>query len=164
VAACRAIHFQGTVCLAVGAKRGLLPGIYWLNLDEPDLPFGLMIEHTNFHREAAYPPAIFYLASYVQSKDDPLMTMPAEEVERRYLTALAERFGLRRDEVLWSRLTRDPATAVVYGVGSMARVPKMETPVPGLTWAGLAHAYPERSINRSVVLGYEAADRLLLGA
>jgi protoporphyrinogen oxidase len=161
--ACRAIPFQGTVCLAVGAKRGVLPGIYWLNLDEPGLPFGLLIEHTNFYRHQAYPPAIFYLAAYVQSPDDPLMTMSPGEVEGLWLSAFAERFGLRRDEILWSRLTRDAATAVVYTTGSMSRIPSMETPLPGLTWAGLAHAFPERSVNRSVELGYQAAD-LAIGA
>jgi|GEM_PF-448608 len=55
--------YQGTTCLLLGLKRRLLDGIYWLNLEE-GLPFGAVIEHTNFVPPSEYGCHLVYLVTY----------------------------------------------------------------------------------------------------
>lgn len=41
------IKYQGTACIPFGLKEKTMKNIYWLNI-KGDMPFGAVIEHTNF--------------------------------------------------------------------------------------------------------------------
>lgn len=159
------IDFQGAVCAVVTMEESLTD-TYWLNISE-DVPFGALIEHTNFVPPEQYGgDHLMYVASYIQSREERLWQASDEEVRELWLEAIADLFPeFDRDSVTQFRLSRNPRVAPVYERGYL------ETVVPydlgdavgnGVYYAGMASRaqYPERSLNGGVVAGFECADRI----
>jgi protoporphyrinogen oxidase len=148
----RSIAYQGTVCALFSLKRSLGP-IYWMNIQSRRLPFGVLIEHTNFYRHPAYDGHLVYAAAYVQERTDPIWERSDEEVVGAYLAGLRDQFGIREEEVNWWRLIRLQDSAPIYRTGFLENVPPAETPTRNLFLAGMLRSYPERSINDSIRQG-----------
>ncbi|MCQ1534306.1 NAD(P)/FAD-dependent oxidoreductase [Methanosarcina sp. KYL-1] len=160
----RGIRYQGTACALLGLDRGLMQdGTYWLNI-KADVPFGAVIEHTNFLPFEDYGEHLVYLASYFQNEKDPLWVQKEEEVLDSYLSGLEKIFpAFSRKEVRWKKLFRRLDTAPVYEQGYLEKVLPAAPGPRGLYLAGMfsPENYPERSINGSVKAGFECA-RLLM--
>ena len=156
-----AIHYQGTCCALLGMSKPLMTdGTYWLNI-KADVPFGALIEHTNFMPASDYAGEhLLYIASYFQDHDDPLYTQSEEEVIGMFLDGLEKLYpDFDRSAVIWWELGRDALTAPVYETGYAERILPYKTGVDGLYVAGMFSEanYPERSMNGSVRAGYEVA-------
>ena len=66
--------------LILGLDRPLVPGVYWLNINDRDLPFLALVEHTNFLPPADYGGLhLVYLGNYLPM-DHPLFGQSDEEV------------------------------------------------------------------------------------
>lgn len=159
------IDFQGAVCAVVTMDESLTD-TYWLNIKD-DVPFGALIEHTNFVSPETYGgDHLLYVASYIQSREDRLWQASDAEVEQLWLDGIADLFPtFDREAVSQFRLSRNPRAAPVYERGYL------DTVVPydlhdavgdGVHYAGMASRaqYPERSLNGGVVAGFECADRI----
>jgi len=160
-----AIHYQGTCCALLGMAKPLMTdGTYWLNI-KADVPFGALIEHTNFMPPSDYAGEhLLYIASYFQDHDDPLYTRSEEEVIEMFLDGVEKLYPeFDRSVVLWWELGRDALTAPVYETGYAERILPYKTGVDGLYLAGMFSEanYPERSMNGSVRAGYEASDAVV---
>ena len=136
---------------------------YWTNVPESELPFIGLIEHSNFIEPERYGGRRFmYVANYVEP-GDPLLELDADELIARYEP------GLRRVNPQFSRdwirerwLHSEPAAQPVVTTGYPARMPPLQTPVPGLVLANTTQIYPEdRGTNYSVRLGGDAAEAVL---
>ncbi|AUV83070.1 protoporphyrinogen oxidase [Salinigranum rubrum] len=158
------IDFQGAVC-AVVTMDAPLTDTYWLNIAH-DAPFGALIEHTNFVSPDRYGGQhLLYVASYIQSSDEPLWQASDEEIEEQWLSHLEEMFpDFSRDSVTRFRLARNPRAAPVYERGYLEKVVPYDLSevAEGLYYAGMASRaqYPERSLNGGIVAGFECADRI----
>lgn len=159
------IDFQGAVCAVVTMDESLTD-TYWLNISE-DVPFGALIEHTNFVSPERYGGEhLMYVASYIQSREERLWRASDEDVRELWLESIADLFpDFDREAVTQFRISRNPRVAPVYERGYL------ETVVPydlgdavgeGIYYAGMASRaqYPERSLNGGVVAGFECADRI----
>jgi protoporphyrinogen oxidase len=160
-----AIHYQGTCCALFGMSKPLMTdGTYWLNIKD-DVPFGALIEHTNFMPAPDYAGEhLLYIASYFQDHDDPLYTRSKDEVIEMFLTGLEKLYpDFDRSAVLWWKLGRDALTAPVYETGYAEQILPYKTGVDGLYLSGMFSEanYPERSMNGSIRAGYEAADAVV---
>ena len=160
----QSIRYQGTVCVLIGLDRGLMKdGNYWLNI-KADVPFGAVIEHTNFMPFEDYGEHLVYVTSYFQDKNDPLWLNNEEEVLDSYLKGLETMFPdfIRRD-VHWAKLFRRMDTAPVYEQGYLQKVLPFAPGLSGLYLAGMFSPtnYPERSMNGSVKAGFESANTLV---
>lgn len=154
------LKYQGTACALLGLKSKILEDIYWLNI-KGDVPFGAIIEHTNFLPLSEYGEHLMYIASYFQEPGDPLLRLPEEEVIELFLRGIKKLFpDFNRDDLKWWRLARDLETAPIYEKGYGARVIPYTTPIKGLYLAGMFSRpnYPERSMNGSIRAGFECAD------
>ena len=60
-------------------KRLMTDGNYWLNI-KADVPFGAVIEHTNFMPVEDYGERLVYITSYFQDEKDTLWAQTEEEV------------------------------------------------------------------------------------
>jgi len=70
--------------------------IYWLNIKE-DVPFGAVIEHTNFIPETDYGEGLMYVTTYFQNMESVLWKSRDEEVIESYLNGLEKLFpGFRK--------------------------------------------------------------------
>ncbi|NUE01100.1 NAD(P)/FAD-dependent oxidoreductase [Halorubraceae archaeon YAN] len=160
-----AIDFQGAVC-AVVTMDGPLTDTYWLNIAD-DAPFGALIEHTNFVSPDRYGgDHLLYIASYIQSYDEPLWQMTDSEVESVWLSHIETLFPqFDQTSVQSVQIARNPRAAPVYERGYRELIVPYdlgEDIAPGVYYAGMAsHAqYPERSLNGGIVAGFECADRI----
>lgn len=160
----QSIRYQGTACALIGLDRGLMKdGNYWLNI-KADVPFGAVIEHTNFMPFEDYGEHLVYVTSYFQDENDPLWLNNEEEVLDSYLKGLEKMFPdfIRRD-VHWAKLFRRMDTAPVYEQGYLQKVLPFAPGLSGLYLAGMFSPtnYPERSMNGSVKAGFESANTLV---
>jgi protoporphyrinogen oxidase len=158
------IQYQGTCCALLGLSKPLIKdGIYWLNINA-DVPFGALIEHTNFLSANDYSGEhLLYIASYFQNTEDPLYTGTPEDVMEMFLKGLEKLYpDFEREAVVWWKLLRDAQTAPVYETGYADKILPYSTNIHGLYLAGMFSEanYPERSMNGSIKAGYEAAAAL----
>jgi protoporphyrinogen oxidase len=160
----KSIRYQGTACALIGLDRGLMKdGNYWLNI-KADVPFGAVIEHTNFLPFEDYGENLVYVTSYFQDKKSPLWTQKEEKLLDSYLKGLEKMFPeFSRKNVRWTRLYRRIDTAPVYEQGYLEKVLPFAAGPSGLYLAGMFSSsnYPERSMNGSVKAGFESAELLL---
>jgi protoporphyrinogen oxidase len=154
------VRYQGTICMLLALKRSLTK-IYWLNIGDADVPFGILLEHNNLYDNPAYGHRLVYVANYIQGPEEKMWSLSDEEIFELYLAGLGKLFGLRREEVAWWRLSRTLYSAPLYRVGFLRDKLPVKTEVPGLYTAGMFNSYPERSINDSLRLGFETAAHIL---
>jgi protoporphyrinogen oxidase len=154
------IRYQGTACALVGLDKRLMgDGNYWLNI-KADVPFGAVIEHTNFMPVEDYGEHLVYITSYFQEEKDFHCVQKEEEVLESYLRGLEKMFpDFSRADIHWAKLFRRMDTAPVYEQGYLQRVLPFDVCLSGLYLAGMFSPtnYPERSMNGSVKAGFEAA-------
>ena len=153
------INYQGTACALFGLKSEVMDDVYWLNIKD-SVPFGAVIEHTNFIPSSDYGEHLMYVTSYFQNPESILWKSNDEKVIELYLAGLEKLFPGFRNNVKWWHLRRDVDTAPVYEVGYSKKVMPYQTKIKGLYLAGMFSDanYPERSMNGSVVAGFRCAE------
>ena len=127
------------------------------------MPFGGVIEHTNFIPKEEYGGRhVVYISNYVLP-DDPKWKKPDDALWAEYLPAL-KRINPAFDEswILKKQIGRAEYAQPIVVPGYSKLLPPLETPVPGLWSACMAQIYPEdRGQNYAVRIGREAADAIL---
>jgi protoporphyrinogen oxidase len=156
------ISYQGTACALFGLTEKIMDDVYWLNIKE-DVPFGAVIEHTNFIPVSDYGEHLMYVTSYFQNPDSILWKSSDDGVIELYQNGLEKLFPGFRKKVKWWRLRRDIDTAPVYEVGYGKKVLSYRTNINGLYLAGMFSEanYPERSMNGSIKAGFECSDAMV---
>ncbi|MFQ6137005.1 MAG: FAD-dependent oxidoreductase, partial [Candidatus Hydrothermarchaeales archaeon] len=159
----RNIKYQRTICALFGLDEKLLDGVYWLNIKSETLPFGAIIEHTNFHNIPEYGgDHIVYAVSYVQHGKDELWRKSDEEVISTFVEGLREAFPkFRKSSIRWWKLAKGVYTAPIYKRGYLKDIGEIKSPIEGLHITGMFMMYPERSMNESLKSGLEAAKEVM---
>jgi protoporphyrinogen oxidase len=153
------INYQGTACVLFGLTERVMDDVYWLNI-KGDVPFGAVIEHTNFIPASDYGEHLMYVTSYFQNSGSLLWKSSEEGVIELYLAGLEKLFPGFRKKMKWWRLRRDVETAPVYETGYVKKLLPYETTIKGLYLAGMFSEanYPERSMNGSIRAGFKCAE------
>ncbi|EHQ36643.1 NAD(P)/FAD-dependent oxidoreductase [Methanoplanus limicola] len=148
-----AVPYQGAACVTIGMTRDVLDGIYWVNVRDK-APYGAVIGHTNFVNKERYGEHIVYLASYFSE-------MPGPDIKDIMVKDFCSRFGVKDSEINWSIIKTEPYAGPVYVTGYRDLIP--EKSYGRLYPAGMFSEsnYPERSMEGSVVAGYDAAKRIM---
>jgi protoporphyrinogen oxidase len=150
------------LCMVLELDRSLTP-YYWLNIADPEIPFGGLIEHTNFIPAERYGGRrILYISKYMMP-DDPLYQMSRQQLLQHYLPGL-RRINPELDPswVLDSHLFRADYAQPVVTVGYRRLIPDFRTPVPGLYLTSMGQIYPEdRGQNYAIAYGDKVARCLL---
>jgi protoporphyrinogen oxidase len=153
----------GAHVLILGLDRQLLPGVYWLNINDRDLPFLALVEHTNFLPASDYGGVhLVYLGNYLPM-DHPLFGQSDADVLGRFLPAVARiRPGFDPSWVTQHWVFRAPFAQPIVTTTYLDSLPPHRTPLPGVYLANMAHVYPQdRGQNYSLRLGERMA-RLML--
>jgi protoporphyrinogen oxidase len=145
------VPYQGAACMVLALKRDVAKGIYWLNINDP-APYGAVVSHTNFAPHNWYGEHLVYLASYFSGEPDP-------HLKEKMLSDFCNKFSVKSEEILWSRIAIDNQAGPLYLTGYRKNL--FEPVVPGLFLAGMfsPENYPERSIEGSI----KAARRVVEG-
>jgi len=155
-------HF-GAHVLVLGLDRPLLPGVYWLNINDRDLPFLALVEHTNFLPPADYGGLhLVYFGNYLPM-DHPLFGQSDHEVVDSYVTAIRRirpEFAPSWIKQHW--VFRAPFAQPIVTTEYLSTLPPHRTPLPGVFLANMAHVYPQdRGQNYSLRLGERLARMML---
>jgi len=156
------LRATGAIVSILELEHSLTP-FYWLNIADPDMPFGGLIEHTNYiPRERYGGRHLLYISNYL-FPDHPLFHAPKKEVIASYLPALAR---VNKDfDPSWivkSHHFRAEYAQPVVSVGYRERIPPFRSNVPGLYLCTMAQIFPEdRGQNYAVAYGEKAAKVVL---
>ena len=158
------IHYLANVCLILRLKHSL-GQVYWLNINDPSIPFVALVEHTNLQRPEEYGGAhLVYLSRYMDPAD-PLYQMSTEELVEAYLPGLQKLFpqfdeGWVEDAWAWRERYTQPVIVRHY---SRIR-PPFKTPIENLWLCCMAQVYPQdRGMNYALVYGRRVAEEMMRG-
>lgn len=156
-----ALKSKGNICMLLELDRSLSP-YYWITVAQREIPFVLVIEHTNLVGTECYDSHIVYLSRYVDHNDH-LFKKCDQEIESVFLDGLAEIFpAFRREWVRKTVISRSSYAQPVITRNYSVLVPSLKTPAEGIYLASMAQVYPEdRGMNYAVKLGIEAADEMI---
>lgn len=161
-AALGALRATGALCTVLELEHSVTP-YYWLNIADPTMPFGGLIEHTNYiPRERYGGRRVLYISNYL-FPEHPLFRAPKREVLATYLPAL-RRVNPAFDEswILASHHFRAESAQPVVTTGYRQRIPAQRASVPGLYLCTMAQIFPEdRGQNYAIAYGERTARRVL---
>jgi protoporphyrinogen oxidase len=156
------LRATGAICTILELEHSLTP-YYWLNIADPEMPFGGLIEHTNYISSERYGGRILlYISNYLFA-DHPLYNAPKSKVIEAYAPHL-RRINPDFDPswITASHHFRADYAQPVVTTGYRAKIPKMRTSVPGLYLCSMAQIFPEdRGQNYAIAYG-EKVSRLML--
>jgi len=153
----RTIEYFGAVCTVLELNRPL-SRIYWLNIADPGLPFGGIIEHTNLVPVQEYSGRhLVYLSRYFAASDA-LAQMTPDAIQRLMLEGLKKVYpDFSETSLLKVHVFSSRTAAVVCDLNFSKKVPACNTPFKRMYLAAMPHIYPdERSCNNSVRVAAEA--------
>jgi protoporphyrinogen oxidase len=152
------LRATGAICTILELDHSLTP-YYWLNIADPAMPFGGLIEHTNYIPRKRYGDRhILYISNYL-FPEDPLFSAPKKEVLTTYLPAL-NRINPAFDPawVLKSHHFRAEYAQPVVPVAYRELIPPFKSSTPGLYLCTMAQIFPEdRGQNYAVAYGERVA-------
>jgi len=157
VASIPSVKYQSSVCALIGSQNTLTDDIYWTNIRD-EMPFGAVIEHTNFMPYEDYGEHLIYFASY-STPDGWLFNRSSEELEKIYISS-AETLGIKKEDINWIKIFKARYSGPVYETGYMTKITPYKTAIDGFYIAGMTSEpnYPERSMNGSIKSGIEVAE------
>lgn len=155
------LKVKANLCMLLELDRSLSP-YYWITVAQHDIPFVLIIEHTNLVGLNGYPSHMVYLSRYVDHQDA-IWQKSDKEIEAIFLDGLSKVFpGFDRAWIKRITLSRAPYAQPVITRHYSGLIPPVKTPVDGLYLASMAQIYPEdRGMNYAVRLGMAAADEII---
>ncbi len=156
------IEYQSIIC-STFLLRKQLSDIYWLNISDRRIPFGGVIEHTNFVSKEDYKDfSVVYVFNYVQ-KDSEIYNYSNERIIDIYKKGLKEIFPeFNQDMIEKIFIHRDDYGTPVYVKNYSKIKPKFETPLKNLFLANTSMIYPfDRNTNNSVKLGRDIAEKIM---
>jgi len=157
-----AISYCHALCPILELDRSLSP-YYWLNVGDESMPFGGVIEHTNFLSPADYGGRhVVYISNYVLP-DDPKWKRRDEDLWAEYLPGLKSiNPAFDASWILAKQIGRAEYAQPIVVPHYSKLLPPLQTPVEGLWSACMAQTYPEdRGQNYAIRIGREAADAIL---
>lgn len=146
------LHY-GAVNIILFLKRKL-SGVYWLNISDPDFPFLVFVEHTNFRDKSEYDGKhIIYLGNYLPT-DHPIFKENDKVILKKYLPHLKKiNPDFESDWIEDYIITKAPFAQPVVTLGYKKKLPPHETPLKNVYLANMSQVYPEdRGQNYSVKL------------
>ncbi|MFC6230987.1 NAD(P)/FAD-dependent oxidoreductase [Paenibacillus allorhizosphaerae] len=137
-----------------------LSDIYWLNISDNQIPFGGLIEHTNFISSENYSgKTLLYFSKYL-SVNDKLLTMKNEDIAIEYVKHLKKIYPDFKEEMIEDFVvSRDRYAQPIWPMKYSKIKPSYKTPIEGLFLANTSQIYPnDRGMNFSVKLGKQVSE------
>jgi protoporphyrinogen oxidase len=156
------LRATGAICTILELEHSLTP-FYWLNIADPEMPFGGLIEHTNYiPRERYGGTHILYISNYL-FPDHPMYSRSKKEVLDTYLPALTRvNSAFDPSWITKSHHFRADYAQPVVPIGYRSRIPSFRSSVSGLYLCSMAQIFPEdRGQNYAVAYGEKAAKVVL---
>lgn len=138
----RKINYIGVVCLVLKLKRPVSQN-FWLNVNDPCVPFNGIIEYTNLNPLQRKRGHIVYVPYYVPN-DHPYYTMDDSALFDHSWEALKHiNPALEDSDVLAHKITRAPYAQAICTTNFLKLMPGHRAPLNGLHLLDSTFLYPE---------------------
>ena len=154
------IDYRPVVCMVLGSQKNITD-FYWTNVLDKDLPFGAVIEHTNWIKDK-YDVHITYFVNYC-NQDSELFLMNEKEITKHFTEGIQKiNPEIKEEDILWYRVSKDEHATPVFDKNYRNKIPSTQTNIDGLYLAGSFQVYPEsRNMNKIIEKGFEAAELII---
>ncbi len=155
------IRYQGIVCASLLTKNALGP-YYLTNICDSQIPFTAVVEMSALMRREEFGGrSLIYLPKYV-APDDPLFGLSDEQIRESFLAGVSQMYpAFRESEVEAFQISRVRQVFAVPTLNYSAKLPSMQTSVPGLSIVNSAHIVNGTlNVNEVVQLATQASERL----
>ena len=158
----KTLRATSALCTLLELNRSFMP-YYWLNIADEAMPFGGLIEHTNYIDRSRYGGRhLLYISNYL-FPDHPLYGADRRAVMDTYMPGL-QRINPAFDTSWIERVhhVRADYAQPVVTRGYRQQIPSMRTPIENLYLCTMAQIYPEdRGQNYAVMYGDRVAKMML---
>lgn len=156
----------GAVNVVLFLKESFLQdGTYWLNINDREMPFLSLVEHTNLIDKKNYRgDNIIYVGNYLPA-DHPYFSKDAQELLNIFMPSF-KKINPKFEKKLVKKAFVFKATFAqpIIPLNYSQILPKIETPVKGLYLANIQQVYPwDRGTNYAVELGERVAKKISHG-
>ncbi len=155
----RKVAYDCSLVVIMTLKESL-SDIYWLNISDDEIPFGGLIEHTNFiSRDVYNGKVVIYFSKYL-NVNDKYLYMPEDELFSTY-TRYLKRVFPKLDEGVIDKcyVFKDRYAQPIWPMSYSKIKPAYKTPVKGLYLSNTSQIYPnDRGMNFSIKLGKEVVE------
>jgi len=154
----QSIAYLGAICLVFTSDQNL-GDYYWVNVNEPDAPFLVFLNHTRLvGREAYGGRHVYYIGAYL-APEGGVFGLPDAELTARWLGYLAKMFPEFDPGRLGEKhVFRFRAAQHIVDTQYAEKIPDYRTPLPGVWLANFSQIFPEdRGTNFAVREGEKVA-------
>jgi protoporphyrinogen oxidase len=154
----RRIRYLANVCLVLELSKPI-SDIYWLNINDPDVPFTGIVEHTNLLPiNACGGRHIVYLSKYLE-QDSEVYNMSEGKLLEFFVPYVKRIFaGFEREQILGYHVFKSPYAQPLVECHYSKFICPTETPIRGFYIATMAQVYPQdRGVNYAVAQGRQVA-------
>jgi protoporphyrinogen oxidase len=157
----REIDFIGVVCVLLRLRRPLTDN-YWLNVNDPRVPFNGCIEYTNLNPGVTGDGStLLYVPYYVPHSSTRFGHSFDRNIEDTLAALAVINPSFSREWVLDAHVSRDRFAQVICKTGFDLLLPEQRTPVEGLYLLESSQLYPaDRSISGTLKLATDVCDLL----
>mgnify|MGYP000897795879 CR=1 FL=1 len=155
----RRIRYKANICMILELSESLMP-YYWMTVADEEIPFVLVIEHTNLVKNHKYGSHIVYVSRYLDATNE-LYSMDDESIKKLFLSGLKKIFPrFKEDRIKKCHINRTRDAQPVVTTGYSRLIPDVETPMKGLFLSSMSQIYPEdRGQNYAIRSGLEISRR-----
>lgn len=143
-------------------KKFLNDNSYWLNINEKNYPFLMIVEHTNFIDRKFYSgDRIIYVGNYLEPEHK-YFKMDENELLDEFLPALRKiNKNFKKNWVKDKRVTKANFAQPIIPLNYSKKIPPFKTPIDGLYLVNIQQVYPwDRGTNYAVELGQKIAQAI----
>lgn len=140
-------------------KRFLDNNTYWLNINDKDIPFLCLVEHTNFVDKKHYKnQVILYIGNYLE-RNESFREVTKQQLLNRYYPYLKKiNIGFNKDWIIDSWMFKADFAQPVVSKNYSKNILELKTPIKNLYLANMQQVYPwDRGTNYAVELGNRVA-------
>jgi protoporphyrinogen oxidase len=155
----RSIEYLGAICLVFTSDQQL-GDYYWVNVNEPDAPFLVFLNHTRLAGRKLYGGKhVYYIGAYLPP-DGSRFALSDDELARLWFGYLLKMFPeFDERQVSERHVFRFRAAQHIVDVDYERKIPDYRTPLPGVFLANFSQVFPEdRGTNFAVREGFKIAE------
>jgi protoporphyrinogen oxidase len=152
------IKYKSNICMMIELKESISP-YYWTTIADEEIPFVLMIEHTNLISKKDYKANIVYLSRYLDETNE-MFSYSDEMVKSMFISGLKKIFPLWDEaKIISSSVYRSRFSQPVVNKEYSKIKLEYEAPIKNLYLANMSQIYPEdRGQNYAIRMGKEIAE------
>jgi protoporphyrinogen oxidase len=161
----RSIEYLGAICLVFVTEQNL-GDFYWVNVNEPEAPFLVFLNHTRLVDKSHYQNKyVYYIGSYKPANSVPF-SLSDDALADTWWQFLKKMFpAFEASQVSERHVFRFNAAQHIVDTHYQEKIPAARTPLPGVFLANFSQIFPEdRGTNYAVREGNKIAETVRIVA